>query len=239
MEQAMQDAAGLADLSPESHGTSAGYAYAQLRDGLIWGRWQPGEKLKPQHLKSEFSTTSGALREALIRLAGEGFVSFEEQRGFSTIKPSRDSFLELRHLRVLLEVEAARLSVEQGGLEWETNLSAAHHRLVYLEEKMRGNDDLRSFIKWWSRYDQQFHEVLISACGSALLRQQYRSIYDKFRLHAVSELRTYGFRGEVTTNEHNDILTAALDRDADACAAAIDRHVTIYRSADRSAVTTD
>ena len=106
------------------------------------------------------------------------------------------------------------MSIKQGGLEWETNLSAAHHRLVYLEEKMRGTDDLRSFIKWWLRYDQHFHEALISACGSELLRQQYRSIYDKFRLHAVFELRTYGFRGEVTTKEHNDILTAALARDA-------------------------
>ena len=235
----MQDAAGLPELSPDSHGTSAGYAYAQLRGGLIWGRWQQGEKLKPQHLKSEFSTTSGALREALIRLAGEGFVSFEEQRGFSTIKPSRESFLELRHLRMLLEVEATRMSIGNGDLEWETNLSAAHHRLVYLEEKMRGTADLRSFIKWWSRYDQQFHEVLISACGSALLRQQYRSIYDKFRLHAVSELRTYGFRGEVTTNEHNDILTAAIARDADACVAAIDRHVTIYRNSDGPVETAD
>ncbi len=228
----MPKTAELADIPLGAHVTSAGHAYEILRDGLIWGRWKPGEKLKPQHLKTEISTTSSALREALIRLAGEGFVTFEEQRGFSTIRPTPSSFLELRHLRVLLELDAARLSVERGNLEWETNLSAAHHRLIFLEDKMRSSDDLRSYIKWWSRYDGQFHEALIAACGSELLKQQFRSIYDKYRLHAVTELRTFGFRGETTTREHNDIVTAALDRDADACTAAIERHVTVYRDGD-------
>ena len=91
-----QKLAEIVDKPLESHATSAGHAYEMLRDGLIWGRWSPGEKLKPQHLKESFSTTSSALREALIRLAGEGFVSFEEQRGFSTIRPTRESFHELR-----------------------------------------------------------------------------------------------------------------------------------------------
>ncbi len=224
----------LSDIPLESHNTSAGYAYEKLRDGLLWGRWKPGEKLKPQHLKDTFSTTSGALREALIRLAGEGFVNFEEQRGFSTIEPTRDSFMELRHLRVLLEGEGARLSIEHGDLEWETNLTAAHHQLIYLEQKMRGAEDLGRFIKIWSRHDAQFHAVLISACQSELLKHEYKIIYDKFRLHAVAELRTYGFRGKTTTKEHNEIVEAALARDADRCADALDRHVTIYRSSDLS-----
>lgn len=215
--------------------SSAGGAYQQLREGLIWGRWKPGEKLKPQHLKQVFEYTSGALREALIRLAGEGFVQFEEQRGFSTVKPSRKSFQEIRDLRVLLECEGARLSILNGDLEWEANLIAAHHKLVHLEEKMRGEKDISGFIKIWSRYDWEVHQSLVAACNSDHLKEYYRAVFDKFRLHAVSELRAYGFRGKITISEHAKIVSHALARDAASCAEAIDDHLRIYRRASSSA----
>lgn len=226
----MAELAEIVDFKTDSAATSAGSVYEKLRDGLIWGQWPPGTKLKPQHLKEAFSTTASALREALIRLAGEGFVDFEEQRGFSTMRPSRQSFQQLRHLRVLLEKEGARLSITNGDLEWETNLAAAHHSLSYLEAKMKASDDLSGYIKMWSRMDAQFHKALIAACGSELLIQEYRSIYDKYRLHAVVELRTFGFRGEITIAEHATIFDAATARDVSACQKAIEDHVTIYRS---------
>ena len=216
----------------QSHGTSAGVAYERLRDGLMWGRWKPGEKLKPQHLKELFSTTSGALREALIRLAGEGFVKFEEQRGFSTMNPTRSSFLEVRELRVLLEKEGMMLSLQKGGLDWEANLAAAHQRLLLVEKKMLQTDDLTSFIRVWSRYDAQFHTALIAGCESELLKEEHRRIYDLFRVHAVAELGTFGFRGETTMLEHNAIVEAALDRNVEACLDAMEFHTTIYRSQD-------
>lgn len=212
--------------------SSAGAAYQKLRDGLIWGRWKPGEKLKPQHLKTTFETTSGALREALIRLAGEGFVAFEEQRGFSTILPDRKSFYEVQELRLLLEREATRLSIENGDMEWEAQLAAAHHRLAHLEERMHEETDISSFIRVWSLYDWQFHEALTAACDSGILKEHYRAIYDKSRLHVVAELNNFGFRGETTIVEHKDILTCALDRDAEACGHAIERHLRIYRRDD-------
>ncbi len=212
--------------------TSAGVAYERLRDGLIWGRWKAGEKLKPQHLKDLFSTTSGVLREALIRLAGESFVIFEEQRGFSTLNPTRESFLELRSLRILLEKEGLTLSIQQGNLDWESNLVAAHGQLQLIERKMLNATDLSDFIRTWSRYDAQFHAALIANCRSDLLKKEHRRIYDLYRIHAIAELGTFGFRGKTTMDEHQAIVDSALERDTDACIKAVDQHVTIYRDQD-------
>ena len=59
--------------------------YEVLRSGLIWGRWKSGERLIPQHLKDEFGCTSSVLREAMLRLAGEGFVISEKNQGFRAV----------------------------------------------------------------------------------------------------------------------------------------------------------
>ena len=68
--------------------------YDALRSGLIWGRWKSGERLIPQHLKDEFGCTSSVLREATLRLAGEGFVISEKNQGFRTVVHRSATFRE-------------------------------------------------------------------------------------------------------------------------------------------------
>lgn len=208
----------------------AGNVYDRLRENLIIGAFAPGTKLKPQYLKDQLSCTTGVVREALIRLAGEGLVDFESQRGFRAIVPTEKSFYEVTHLRTLIECEGARLSIQNGDMDWEADLIAAHHKLAHLEERMRSEADLRSLLEVWSRYEWTFHSTLLSACGSDLLKEQHRAIFDKFRLHLLAKARSFGFRGEVTIREHGDILAAALARDVDACQQAIQKHFRIYRS---------
>jgi len=220
--------------SSQTPSTASGI-YDKLRDGLMWGRWSPGEKLKPQHLRESMNATPAALREALIRLAGEGFVEFEAQRGFSTIKPTRKSFYEILHLRFLVESEAARLSIENADIQWEADLVAAHQRLAQLEKSVGHEQNIRRFIRIWSTFDWAFHRTLIANCGSDLLIETHKTSYDRYRLHAVGELETLGFRGETTVEEHEAILSAALDRDAEACAKAINAHLRIYRREEYSA----
>src|SRR6266446_7520756 len=57
-------------------------AYAELRSELLACRFAPGEKLKIDDLCRRFAVGSSAVREALSRLASEGFVVSEPQRGF-------------------------------------------------------------------------------------------------------------------------------------------------------------
>ena len=206
-----------------------GQVYDRLREHLIHGAYDPGMKLKPQLLKDELGCSAGVLREALVRLAGEGLVQFEAQRGFRTIEPTERTFYEIAHLRTLIETEGARLSMVHGDMEWEANLSAAHHKLAHLEERMRHAENLAGQLEIWTRYEWDFHQALIAACGSALLQELHQQIFDKFRLYAVVEASSFGFRGAVTIREHQQVLEAALARDPARCAQAIEEHFQIYR----------
>lgn len=211
-----------------------GDVYEQLRDGLMWGRWKSGERLKPQHLKTEFRCTTTALREALLRLAGEGLVVSEKNFGFRAVAHSEETFREAAHLRLILEREAAALALKTGDLEWEMALSAAHKKLNYVETLMDRSDDITAYIEQWSKQDWEFHYTLLSACGSALLMRSYKTTFDTFRMYAVSETKDYGFAGQMTIDEHNAIFEAAIARDIPACIAAIERHLTLFKDDNRS-----
>ena len=74
------------------------------------------------------------IRETLNRLASEGFVVAEEQRGFFVNSFSRNDLIEIANLRVLLECHAIKLSIERGDTDWEGNLVASYHKLHLLEK---------------------------------------------------------------------------------------------------------
>ena len=208
--------------------------YDLLRDGLIWGRWKSGERLKPQHLKSEFHCTTTALREALLRLAGEGLVVSEKNFGFRAVVHSEETFREAAHLRLVLEREAASIALKAGDLEWEMALSAAHKKLNYVETLMDRSEDITPYVERWSKQDWEFHYTLLSACGSSLLMKSYKTTFDTFRMYAVAETKDYGFAGRMTIEEHNDIFATAIARDIPACIRAIERHLTLFKDENRS-----
>ena len=208
--------------------------YDALRQGLIWGRWKSGERLIPQHLKEELNCKNSVLREAMVRLAGEGLVVSEKNHGFRAVAHSQETFREAAHLRLVLEREAAELALRKGDFEWEMALSAAHQKLAYVEQQMVQTGNAEEFVRHWSIQDWEFHATLISACGSALLMRAYKSAFDTFRMYAVAEFPDFGFGQAVTIREHLAIYEAAIKRDSAACIAAIELHVTHYRDGNRS-----
>ena len=77
---------------------------AQLRSEIITGRLAPDERLVLSTLCEQFGAGQTPLREALLRLASEGLVVQEEQRGFSVAPVSREELLDLTASRA--EVDA-------------------------------------------------------------------------------------------------------------------------------------
>lgn len=197
--------------------------YDSIRNRLAAGELAPGKKLKPDELRRAYGCSASMLREVLFRLACGGYVDFEEQRGFRVPSPSLNRLLDIVHMRVLIEAEGAALSIARGDMEWEARLNAAHHKLAHLESRMNTADRLEDYIGIWTRFDWEFHETLISACGSQLLQETLHSLFYRYRQHLVGLVPDCGFR-RGTVEEHKAILDAALARDPGGCAGAIRRH---------------
>ena len=194
--------------------------YQRIKRDIIFGGLAPGAKLKLDGLRERYAASMSTLRETLNRLASEGFVDAQDQRGFFVTPVSREDLIEIANLRVLLECHALRLSIEKGGTDWEGNLVAAHHKLHLMEKKMLSGDDSQK--EDWKRYDWEFHLALIQACGSRNLLSLHSVLYDNYLRYQMLVLT---YRGEEAVVEHRKILDAALERDIEKAALNLKTHI--------------
>jgi DNA-binding GntR family transcriptional regulator len=189
--------------------TVSEHGYRKIRADIIFGRLKPDQKLGLERLKEDYDVSVSTLREILTRLASEGLVLAEGQRGFQVAPVSLTDLRELADLRLLLESRAIDLSFQAGDVEWEGDVVAAHHKLAQLERQMLAGDRRQADV--WKRYDLEFHRALLSACGSRALIEMYGTVYDKYLRYLMVAMV---FRGEVAAKEHEALLDCALKRDA-------------------------
>ena len=194
--------------------------YELLKRDIIRGDLAPGAKLKLDPLKAQYSASISTLRESLNRLSSEGFVRAPEQRGFYVTDVSAADLKEIAHLRVLLECDALRASIQNGDTEWEGNLVASHHKLHLMEKRLLDGDETQKEL--WKRHDWEFHLALIQACNSQNLLSLHATLYDKYLRYQMLVLT---YRGEEAVEEHRLMFEAALARDGEAAAQHLERHV--------------
>ncbi|MCC2650255.1 MAG: GntR family transcriptional regulator [Microvirga sp.] len=183
--------------------------YQQIRGDILFGRLSPGRKLKLDQLRTEYGASVSTLREILSRLSSESLVVAEGQRGFQVMPISAKNLKEVAALRQLLEGNALEQSFRRGDIEWEGRVVAAHHKLALMEDRMEAGDI--EVTELWKKYDWQFHQALISACGSRLLIETHAAVFDKYLRYLMIAL---GFRGKIAAEEHKRLLDCALRRDA-------------------------
>jgi DNA-binding GntR family transcriptional regulator len=200
--------------------TIADRAYHRIRTDIVFGRLAPGARLRLELMATIYGASVSTLREILSRLSSEGLIVAEGQRGFQVAPVSADGFRDVAAMRLLLETYAIPLSFEAGDLEWESRLVAAHHKLAVLERRMMGGD--QSEAETWKRYDRQFHQTLIDACGSQTLLDLYAGVFDQYlRYQMVAVV----FRGAIAAEEHRRLLDSALSRDAGLACDVLAEHV--------------
>jgi DNA-binding GntR family transcriptional regulator len=198
--------------------------YADMKDRLASGKFIQGSRLRAEKIRAGYGCSASTMREILFRLACEGHVEAIDQKGFRVPMGTAQIRTELIGLRVILEKEGLRLSLLNGDLEWEAQLSASFHKLNHIEETIAESGRIIPYLKVWNQAEFDFHRSLISACGSALLMDTHRNIYDRFRQHLVGDDTSFGFRRE-NIREHRQILETALTRDLDQCQNAIEIHI--------------
>ncbi|MDS9469581.1 FCD domain-containing protein [Paracoccus sp. MBLB3053] len=206
--------------NPPARETVGAGIYQRLRQDIIMGRLMPGHRLRLEQLRADYPASPGTLREALSRLAADGFVLAEGQRGFQVAPVSAEGLREIAGLRLLLEEEALRRSFAAGTLEWEVAVIAAHHRLDAHEERLEAGDTSR--IEEWRLSDWRFHQALISACGSRLMIRTHAEVFDKYLRYQMIAL---AFRPSASRPEHGALKDAALARDAEAAVALLRHHL--------------
>src|SRR5690625_4162149 len=114
--------------------TRSDTVYAQLRNDLLQGEFEPGAKLRITELANRYNCSPSVLREVLNRLSQQALVVAIPQRGFAVPELTVEALLDLRHARILVETMALRESITHGARQWESGVLAAHRRLQQRRE---------------------------------------------------------------------------------------------------------
>ncbi len=168
------------------------------------------------------SANLSAVREALARLTSEGLVVAEPQRGFRVAPISAEELRDLTGVRAQIEGMCLERAIAVGDVGWESQLVAAFHRLSRTPEREPG--DPQRMNEAWSTAHAAYHAALVSACDSPWL----------LRLRAILYAQSERYRrlsvplAEITRDlnrEHQDIMQAALARDAGRARALMTQHL--------------
>lgn len=189
--------------------TIADQTYHQLRWDIVSGALRPGSKLAMDMLTKRYGVGMSPLREALVRLTGDALVHAEGQRGFWVSHVSIDELDDTTRTRTLVEAEALTQSIELGDAAWEARVRNSYDLLSGYEEHL--DDGGPEVFAQWERANGQFHEALVSACGSPWLIRIRRMLYqhsERYRLISLSHITPE----RDVHDEHEAIKDAALGR---------------------------
>ena len=164
---------GAASAAPESstgNGTSlaksAAKAYDYIRTRILEGKLPPSSHLVEHILASEISVSRTPIREALRRLAADGFVTFVPNQGAKVVEWSEEALSDLIDVRSELAGMAARLAAARISKDEIEELKALIGQLAKVAEQ---RDD--GGLTEAARVNNAFHRVIFNASGNTWLMQ--------------------------------------------------------------------
>lgn len=189
----------------------------RLRRDIVTCALEPGARLRFEPLRAAYHVSFSTLREGLQRLASEGLVIADGQRGFMVAPVSLQELTDLTNARVLVEREVLRLSIVNADGEWRTRVMTAFHAMMQLPEQLTTSPE-------WAAAHAAFHQALASNCGSPVLLEIRKNLFD--RAHRYRRLAAMHRSYERDNpGEHRAIMEAALAGDSVRACDLIERHL--------------
>ena len=179
--------------------------FKKIKYDIVFGNLEPDQKLKLNLLQTEYNVSISILREVLNRLCGDGFIIYKVQKGFFVSPISKKDLYEIADLRITLETHALEISIKNKDYEWEAELLGAYHKLNHAENELEKNNLNAKSL--WTKYDAEFHQMLIKKCNSLNLIRIHEVIFDKYLRYQLLILK---YRGKDSIKEHRDLLDYSL-----------------------------
>jgi DNA-binding GntR family transcriptional regulator len=176
-----------------------------LEDAMSKGDLLPGEAIDEVALARDFGVSRTPVREALIQLQAQGWVSTLPRGGPIVAKMNLQQLLSLWELLAELEGVAVRLACERMSEDDLAAVLALHERsrAVALQEDLGG----------WQALNLEFHERIYQGSRNPFLRQEVLRI--RFRT-GVYRRHAFGALGRLNASfeQHQAVVEALRARDA-------------------------
>ncbi|MDQ0467919.1 GntR family transcriptional regulator [Labrys wisconsinensis] len=212
--------ADAAQVAPDTRRSadSAERAYRAIRRQLVEFKVKPEERINEVHLARMLELSRTPIREALNRLASEGFVVFAPNRGFFFRGLDIDDLIDLFELRMIVETGAFALLCERAD---EAGLDRL--RLFWADAKQRyARRDADEILE----LDEGFHELMAELSGNPAILHQLKALNARIRFVRRVQIE-HAPQHVNLVEDHSRIVEAALARDAAAGVAVLKKHISM------------
>src|SRR3954447_1017736 len=189
-----------------------------LRDAIVTGSLEPGERLVEAQISEQLQTSRGPVRDALRQLEHEGLVASTPYRGAVVLGVSEE---EVQQVLIPIRLTLERFSFLKALPRMTDEDFGELAKQVWVMGEAARAADLRRIVE----SDLAFHEIVLSRSGMPHTMQVWRSI--QFRI------RTYFFRHgrsralDEIQDEHRQLLEALQTRDPEAVLAVLEPHIAV------------
>lgn len=148
--------------------TLADQVYHAVRVRVLDGQLLPGEFIREKDLHEAMGVSRTPVREALGRLASEGFLEKIPHRGFRVPVEPLGDLLELYPIVASLDLLAGKLALPKLGSMGIVRLKKVNQRLA----QARDRQDVHALIE----LNNEFHDVFGEHSGNRRLRDLLRDL---------------------------------------------------------------
>ncbi|GAA5146150.1 GntR family transcriptional regulator [Microbacterium pseudoresistens] len=183
-----------------------------VRDLILSGELRPGIRIDQDAIADELGVSRLPVREALITLETEGLVEGIARRGMYVAQLERDDIRDHYEMYGMLSgIAASRLA---GAPD-----AAVLEQLESVQREMRATEDPHEH----DRLNYAFHQLINRAGASRRLRSVLRVLSQNMPSAFFAQPVEWDWK-ERAIAEHDDIISALRDGDADAAFAKLSGH---------------
>ena len=195
---------------------------AKIRDSLeqriVEGELGNGKRLDETELSGFYGVSRTPVREALQRLAESGLAEHLPRRGTFVRSPSLSQLVEMFEVMAELECMAIRLAARRATTN---DIDALEKDNETCRAAVAAND-----TKKYYEINARLHGRIYQMSGNSFLANEARRLHDRLRPFRRLQLGVRG-RMEESMAEHDIILAALRDGDADRAMETMKKHITI------------
>lgn len=190
-------------------------AYQQIKQDILNNTYPAGTVMVERKLCEIYNVSRSPIRNALQQLTHEGLLSFVPVKGTVVASFSTDDILEVYDLIELLQDYAIKACINKQNALVVNALEMALNNMKTALEK----DDIFHFTRW----DQKFHQLLVSYSGNKRLETVYDQL-DCQQMLFISTILDDRDLAARSLQEHTQILDAIRNQDSDLAHQTLHQH---------------
>ena len=203
---------------------AAGAAYAWLRSEVLSARLRPGQTLSENEVAAQLGVSRTPVREAIIRLEGEGLLTVRPQIGTVVAPIDLDAVADGQFLREAIECKTVALAAAH------VRPADARTLRALLREQARAVQ--RHAQSEFIALDDRMHRHLVTMAGRPRLWQRVEEVKAQLDRVRVLSLEDRDWLATIL-GQHEAIVQHVLAGAGDAAAVAMENHLrSVFASID-------